>query len=243
MCWLLCAALVGCSGVLVTAAEWARQSFRVVRRSCRQQAIRDKFGDRSTPAVTFPERRLGGADVPQSLRRVRLTLFLMGATNDAAGHQTDTRHHDGTSDGGTAPHETRPRGRSPRRPRRRQGPGAPSPVCQTHRPERACHPTRNSARAAAPQLRPGTLSNERWLADRSFPSSPQHIALQEYRDTIDEAERRLARLSDQLRQLVPTWRWAPVVDALQALRGVSFVRRWGSWRNWAISAVSNIRAT
>jgi transposase len=47
--------------------------------------------------------------------------------------------------------------------------------------------------------------------------------LQEYRDTIDEAERRLTRLTDQLRQLVPTWRWAPVVDALQALRGVSFV--------------------
>jgi hypothetical protein len=31
------------------------------------------------------------------------------------------------------------------------------------------------------------------------------------------------RLTDQLRQLTPAWRWAPVVDALQALRGVSFV--------------------
>jgi Transposase IS116/IS110/IS902 family len=49
------------------------------------------------------------------------------------------------------------------------------------------------------------------------------VALQEYRDTIDEAERRLERLTDQLRHLVPTWRWAPVVAALQALRGVSFV--------------------
>jgi hypothetical protein len=26
-----------------------------------------------------------------------------------------------------------------------------------------------------------------------------------------------------LRQLAPTWRWAPVVAALQALRGVSFI--------------------
>ena len=68
-----------------------------------------------------------------------------------------------------------------------------------------------------------TLAYRRWLADLSFPSAPQHIALQEYRDTIDEAERRLERLTDQLRQLVPAWRWAPVVDALQALRGVSFV--------------------
>jgi transposase len=68
-----------------------------------------------------------------------------------------------------------------------------------------------------------TLPYRRWLADLSFPSAPQHIALQEYRDTIEEAERRRARLTDQLRQLVPTWRWAPMVDALQALRGVSFV--------------------
>ena len=68
-----------------------------------------------------------------------------------------------------------------------------------------------------------TLPYRRWLADVRFPSAPQHIALQEYRDTIDEAERRLERLTDQLRHLVPTWRWAPVVNALQALRGVSFV--------------------
>ena len=62
------------------------------------------------------------------------------------------------------------------------------------------------------------------LARRSqFPARPQHIALQEYRDTIDETERRVERLTDQLRQLTPAWRWAPVVEALQALRGVSFV--------------------
>ena len=63
----------------------------------------------------------------------------------------------------------------------------------------------------------------RWLADLSFPLAPQHIASQEYRDTIDETERRVERLTDQLRQLTPAWRWAPVVDALQVLRGVSFV--------------------
>jgi transposase len=47
--------------------------------------------------------------------------------------------------------------------------------------------------------------------------------LHEYRDTVDETERRLERLTEQLRQLAPTWRWAPVVAALQALRGVSFI--------------------
>jgi len=68
-----------------------------------------------------------------------------------------------------------------------------------------------------------TLAYRRWLADLAFPSVPQHVALQEYRDTIDEAEGRVDRLTDQLRQLVPTWRWCAVVEALQALRGVSFV--------------------
>lgn len=72
--------------------------------------------------------------------------------------------------------------------------------------------------------RPGwTVAYRRWLADLSFPLPPQHIALQEYRDTIDETARRVERITDQLRQITPTSRWAPVVDALQALRGVSFV--------------------
>jgi transposase len=68
-----------------------------------------------------------------------------------------------------------------------------------------------------------TRRYRRWLADLSFPLAPQHIALPEYRDTIDETERRVERITDQLRTLTPTWRWAPVVEALQALRGVSFV--------------------
>jgi transposase len=68
-----------------------------------------------------------------------------------------------------------------------------------------------------------TLPYRRWLADLSFPTAAQHTALQEYRDTIDETERRLERLTEQLRQLTPTWHWAPVVAALQALRGVAFI--------------------
>jgi len=68
-----------------------------------------------------------------------------------------------------------------------------------------------------------TRPYRRWLADLRFPLAPQHVAVQEYRDTIDDTERRVERLTDQLRQLTPPWRWAPVVDALQALRGVSLV--------------------
>ena len=61
------------------------------------------------------------------------------------------------------------------------------------------------------------------MTDLSFPSAAQHIALQEYRDAIAETEQRIDRLTEQLRQLAPLWRWAPVVAALQALRGVSFI--------------------
>jgi transposase len=68
-----------------------------------------------------------------------------------------------------------------------------------------------------------TLPYRRWLADTSFADPAQQITLQEYRDTIDETENRIERLTEQLRQLVPTWRHAPLVAALQALRGVSFV--------------------
>jgi transposase len=68
-----------------------------------------------------------------------------------------------------------------------------------------------------------TLPYRRWLADLSFPTTAKHVTLEEYRTTIDETERRIERVTEQLRQLAPTWRWAPVVAALQALRGVSFI--------------------
>lgn len=68
-----------------------------------------------------------------------------------------------------------------------------------------------------------TMAYRRWLAGLTFANAAQHIVLQEYRDAVDEAERRIDRVTEELRQLVPAWRWAPVVAALQALRGVSFV--------------------
>ena len=38
-----------------------------------------------------------------------------------------------------------------------------------------------------------TLPYRRWLTDLSFPSAAQHVALQEYRDAIDETEQRIDR--------------------------------------------------
>ena len=63
----------------------------------------------------------------------------------------------------------------------------------------------------------------RWLSDIKMDHPGQHIALQEYIDTINECSWRVQRLTDQIRQLVTQWRMSPVVKAIQALRGVSLI--------------------
>jgi len=67
-----------------------------------------------------------------------------------------------------------------------------------------------------------TLPYRRWLTDLSF---PVRRSTSRCRNTRRDRrnEQRIDRLTEQLRQLAPTWRWAPVVAALQALRGVSFL--------------------
>ena len=62
-----------------------------------------------------------------------------------------------------------------------------------------------------------------WLCDIAMPYPAQQVALQEYIDTVHENLKRVERLTDQIRQLVPTWRLAPLVSALQAARGVSLI--------------------
>jgi transposase len=49
------------------------------------------------------------------------------------------------------------------------------------------------------------------------------VVFQEYINTIHETIARVERLTQQIQLLVPNWRMAPVVDALQALRGVSLI--------------------
>jgi transposase len=68
-----------------------------------------------------------------------------------------------------------------------------------------------------------TFRYRQWLSNVKFPTLAQQIALQEYIDTIGEAERRVERLTEQIRELLPEWKRAQVVAALQALRGVSMV--------------------
>jgi len=63
----------------------------------------------------------------------------------------------------------------------------------------------------------------RWLAGITMAYPAQQVALQEYIDAVHQGIERVERLTDQIRQLVPGWRLAPVVSALQAARGVSLV--------------------
>jgi transposase len=62
----------------------------------------------------------------------------------------------------------------------------------------------------------------RWLSEVVCPTPAQHIVFQEYVQTVTEQTERLGRLELELHEQVQTWRLYPVVEALQALRGVQF---------------------
>jgi transposase len=62
----------------------------------------------------------------------------------------------------------------------------------------------------------------RWLAEVVCPTPVQQIVFQEYVRAVSEHTERLQRLEAELQTQVQTWRWAPVVEAIQALRGVQF---------------------
>lgn len=63
----------------------------------------------------------------------------------------------------------------------------------------------------------------RWLLTLAFEHPAQQIALQELIDAVGEAERRRDRIQVQIEALLPSWSLAPVVRALQGLRGFALV--------------------
>jgi transposase len=63
----------------------------------------------------------------------------------------------------------------------------------------------------------------RWISDIKMSHPAQQITLQEYVNTLEESRKRVERLTQQIRQLVPSWKLYPVVQALQTLRGVSLI--------------------
>lgn len=68
-----------------------------------------------------------------------------------------------------------------------------------------------------------TKQHFRWLADQKMPEPAQQVVFQEYINAIHEATARVERLTQQIETLISSWRMAPVVMALQALRGVSTI--------------------
>lgn len=63
----------------------------------------------------------------------------------------------------------------------------------------------------------------RWLAEQSFGAGAAQTAFTEYCLTVQAADERVQRLTQALEEAVTQWRFADVVAALQALRGVATV--------------------
>jgi transposase len=68
-----------------------------------------------------------------------------------------------------------------------------------------------------------TAAHLRWLGSVKLPEPPQQLAFQEYLHAISESTARIQRLEQALRELLPHWPLAPVVAALQALRGFQLI--------------------
>ena len=62
----------------------------------------------------------------------------------------------------------------------------------------------------------------RWLSEVVCPTPAQPIVFQAYGRAVHEHTERLQRLDQELQDHVKAWRLHPVVEALQALRGVQF---------------------
>ena len=61
------------------------------------------------------------------------------------------------------------------------------------------------------------------MSDQQLEHPATQITLQGYINALEQAESRRAELDMQIRDLLPNWSLAPVVTALQALRGVASV--------------------
>ena len=59
--------------------------------------------------------------------------------------------------------------------------------------------------------------------DFGFEHPAQQIAFQDYVDAVTDAEGRLKRVEEQIFSLLPDWTLRPVVDGLQAMRGIALI--------------------
>ena len=68
-----------------------------------------------------------------------------------------------------------------------------------------------------------TAAHLRWLARLKLVHAAQQIGFQEYLHSITEASARIARLEQAMRDTLSEWTLKPLVQALQALRGVQLI--------------------
>ena len=68
-----------------------------------------------------------------------------------------------------------------------------------------------------------TAAHLRWLSTLKLEHAAQQIGFQEYLHAITEANARIARLEQALRDTLPEWSLKPLVQALQAMRGVQLI--------------------
>lgn len=64
-----------------------------------------------------------------------------------------------------------------------------------------------------------TMRYLRWLQEQRFDHPAHHIALQEVVEAVRVSKKRVERLEQTIEEFVPAWSLAPLVRALQALRG------------------------
>lgn len=76
-----------------------------------------------------------------------------------------------------------------------------------------------------PGKRGCTGACRRWLARVRLTHPAQKSVLQHYIDAVTDAEARVAWLTGQIADLLPQWSLAPVVAAVQAMRGVGLTAR------------------
>ena len=65
--------------------------------------------------------------------------------------------------------------------------------------------------------------HRRWLSEQRMSNPASQIVLQELIETLGQHERRSERLEKTLKDIVHDWRFGPVVQALQAFRGIQFL--------------------
>jgi transposase len=68
-----------------------------------------------------------------------------------------------------------------------------------------------------------TKLHRRWLAGLKFEQAVHHLVLEDYIEAVETAAARRDRLTAQIAAMLPDWTLAPVVAALQTMRGMALV--------------------